>query len=141
MPLVHYRTGDTVAPGEEACACGRVFPTIKTVLGRQEKVITLPDGRMIGRLDRIFQGHDRHLVEGQVAYRGNGRFLLRVVATEGWSAADSQAMVDKFLLRVPGVEVTVQKVAAIPRGRNGKFEFVVIEEQGEPCAPREIHDV
>jgi phenylacetate-CoA ligase len=141
MPLVHYRTGDTVVPGEGACACGRVFPTIKTVLGRQEKVITLPDGRMIGRLDRIFQGHDRHLVEGQVAYRGNGRFLLRVVATEGWSADDSQAMVDKFLLRVPGVEVTVEKVAAIPRGRNGKFEFVVIEEQGEPCAPREIHDV
>jgi hypothetical protein len=42
---------------------------------------------------------------------------------------------------VPGVEVKVQKVEAIPRGRNGKFEFVVIEEEGELCAPREIHDV
>jgi phenylacetate-CoA ligase len=104
-------------------------------------VITLPDGRMIGRLDRIFQGHDRHLVEGQVAYRGNGRFLLRVVALEGWSEADTQAMIDKFLLRVPGVEVRVEKVDAIPRGRNGKFEFVVVEEERELCAPREIHDV
>jgi phenylacetate-CoA ligase len=141
MPLVHYRTGDTVIPGDGPCPCGRVFPTIKTVLGRQEKVITLPDGRMIGRLDRVFQGHDRHLVEGQVAYRGHGRFLLRVVATEGWSAADSQALIDQFLLRVPGVEVTVEKVAAIPRGRNGKFAFVVVEEDCEPCARREIHDV
>jgi phenylacetate-CoA ligase len=141
MPLIHYRTGDTVVPGDEPCPCGRVFPTIKTVLGRQEKVITLPDGRLIGRLDRIFQGHDRHLVEGQVAYRGNGRFLLRVVTTEGWNEADEQAMRAKFLLRVPGVEVKVQKVEAIPRGRNGKFEFVVIEEEGELCAPREIHDV
>jgi phenylacetate-CoA ligase len=141
MPLVHYRTGDTVIPGNEPCACGRVFPTIESVLGRQEKVITLPDGRMIGRLDRVFQGHDRHLVEGQVSYRGNGRFLLRVVSTEGWSERDSQALIAKFLLRVPGVEVTVQKVDAIPRGRNGKFEFVVVEEEGELCAPREIHDV
>jgi phenylacetate-CoA ligase len=141
MPLVHYRTGDTVMPGEGPCPCGRVFPTVKTVLGRQEKVITLPDGRMIGRLDRIFQGHDRHLVEGQVAYRGNARFLLRVVATEGWSEADARAIVDKFLLRVPGVDVTVEQVAAIPRGRNGKFAFVVVEEEGELCAPREIHDV
>jgi phenylacetate-CoA ligase len=141
MPLIHYRTGDTVVPGDEPCPCGRVFPTIKTVLGRQEKVITLPDGRLIGRLDRIFQGHDRHLVEGQVSYRGNGRFLLRVVTTEGWNEADEQAMRAKFLLRVPGVEVKVQKVEAIPRGRNGKFEFVVIEEEGELCAPREIHDV
>jgi phenylacetate-CoA ligase len=141
MPLIHYRTGDTVIPDEQPCPCGRVFPTIKTVLGRQEKVITLPDGRLIGRLDRIFQGHDRHLVEGQVAYRGNGRFLLRVVTTEGWSAADEQAMVAKFLLRVPGVEVSVQKVGAIPRGRNGKFAFVVVEDEGELCAPSEIHDV
>jgi phenylacetate-CoA ligase len=145
MPLVHYRTGDTIVPGDEgeqhACPCGRVFPTVDAIVGRQEKVITLPDGRMIGRLDRIFQGHDQHLVEGQVAYRGGGRFLLRVVATEGWSEADSQAMIAKFLLRVPGVEVRVEKVAAIPRGRNGKFEFVVVEEEREPCARREIHDV
>jgi phenylacetate-CoA ligase len=141
MPLVRYRTGDTVILGGEACACGRVFPTVKTILGRQEKVITLPDGRMIGRLDRIFQGHDRHLVEGQVVYRGHGRFLLRVVATEGWSELDARAMVDKFLLRVPGVEVGVARVEAIPRGPRGKFEFVVVEEEGEPCAPREIHDV
>jgi phenylacetate-CoA ligase len=141
MPLVHYRTGDTIIPGEGPCPCGRVFPTIAAVVGRQEKVITLPDGRLIGRLDRVFQGHDRHLVEGQVAYLGEGRFLLRVVATEGWSEADSQALVDKFLLRVPGVEVTVEKVAAIPRGRNGKFAFVVVEEDREACARREIHDV
>jgi phenylacetate-CoA ligase len=141
MPLLRYRTGDTVIPGDGPCPCGRVFPTIKTVLGRQEKVITLPDGRMIGRLDRIFQGHDRHLVEGQVSYRGNGCFVLRVVATEGWSEADSRAMIEKFLLRVPGVEVTVEQVAAIPRGPRGKFEFVVVEEEGELCAPREIHDV
>jgi phenylacetate-CoA ligase len=141
MPLLRYRTGDTVVPGEGPCPCGRVFPTIKTVLGRQEQVITLPDGRMIGRLDRIFQGHDRHLVEGQVCYRGNGRFVLRVVAAEGWSEADSRAMIAKFLLRVPGVEVTVEQVAAIPRGPRGKFAFVVVEEEGELCAPREIHDV
>jgi phenylacetate-CoA ligase len=141
MPLLRYRTGDTVVPGEGPCPCGRVFPTIKTVLGRQEQVITLPDGRMIGRLDRIFQGHDRHLVEGQVVYRGKGRFVLRVVATEGWSEPESRAMVEKFLLRVPGVAVTVEQVAAIPRGPRGKFEFVVVEEEGELCAPREIHDV
>jgi phenylacetate-CoA ligase len=141
MPLVRYRTGDTVVPGDGPCPCGRVFPTVKAVLGRQEQVITLPDGRMIGRLDRIFQGHDRHLVEGQVVYRGHGRFLLRVVTTEGWSEQDARAMVDKFLLRVPGVEVTVAKVEAIARGPRGKFSFVVVEEEDEPCAPREIHDV
>jgi phenylacetate-CoA ligase len=126
MPLVRYRTGDRVIPDEHPydCPCGRVFPTVKAVIGRQEKIVTLPDGRIIARLDRIFQGHDRHMVEGQVLYRGDGQFVLRVVATDGFTDADAQALVDKFLLRVPGVTVRVERVAAIPRGPNGKFEFI-----------------
>jgi phenylacetate-CoA ligase len=127
MPLARYRTGDTVVPGGEPCPCGRVFPTVKAVIGRQEKIITLPDGRIIARLDRIFQGHDRHLVEGQVLYRGDGRFTLRVVTLAGFDAQDAAALVDKFLLRVPGVQVDVQQVDAIPRGPNGKFEFIAVE--------------
>jgi phenylacetate-CoA ligase len=126
MPLVRYRTGDTVLPSAHPhdCPCGRVFPTVEAVIGRQEKSVTLPDGRIIARLDRIFQGHDRQLVEGQVLYRGNGQFTLRVVAAEGFGDLDAQALVDKFLLRVPGVQVRVERVAAIPRGPNGKFEFI-----------------
>jgi phenylacetate-CoA ligase len=130
MPLQHYRTGDTVIPagGPDAapCPCGRVFPTVQAVIGRQEKTITLPDGRIIARLDRIFQGHDRHLVEGQVLYRGNAEFVLRVVAADGFSDADAQALAEKFLLRVPDVTVRVDRVDAIPRGPNGKFEFIAI---------------
>ena len=127
MPLARYRTGDRVLPGEGACPCGRVFPTVAAVIGRQERIITLPDGRQVARLDRIFQGHDRTLVEGQVVYRGQGEFVLRVVPAGGFSADDESALADKFLLRVPGVKVAVERVAAIPRGPNGKFEFIALE--------------
>ncbi|MFL6675819.1 MAG: phenylacetate--CoA ligase family protein [Massilia sp.] len=127
MPLAHYCTGDSVIPGGDPCPCGRVFPTVKAIVGRQEKIITLPDGRIIARLDRIFQGHDRRLLEGQVLYRGNGNFTLRVVTAAGFSSADEAALVDKFLLRVPGVNVAVEQVAAIPRGPNGKFEFIAVQ--------------
>jgi phenylacetate-CoA ligase len=127
MPLVRYRTGDTVVADDTPCPCGRVFPTVKAVLGRQEKIVTLPDGRLIARLDRVFQGHDRHLVEGQVRYRGGGAFVLRIVATAGFTAQDERALMDKFLLRVPGVTVAVERVSAIARGPNGKFEFIAIE--------------
>jgi phenylacetate-CoA ligase len=126
MPLQRYRTGDTVVPDGAPCPCGRVFPTVKAIVGRQEKIVTLPDGRIVARLDRIFQGHDRHLVEGQVLYRGNAQFALRVVTTDGFTDADARALVDKFLLRVPGADVRVERVAAIPRGPNGKFEFIAI---------------
>lgn len=127
MPLARYRTGDTVLPAEGACPCGRVFPLVAAIVGRQEKIITLPDGRLIGRLDHVFKGQDRKLVEGQVVYRGQGAFVLRVVPAGGFSADDERALASKFLLRVPGVKVAVERVDAIPRGPNGKFEFVAVE--------------
>jgi phenylacetate-CoA ligase len=128
MPLQHYRTGDAVVPDDGArCPCGRVFPTVAAILGRRDKTVTLSDGRLVTRLDRVFQGHDGSLVEGQVRYLGGDRFVLRVVATSAFSPADEAGLVDKFLQRVPGVQVTVERVAAIPRGPNGKFEFIAVD--------------
>jgi phenylacetate-CoA ligase len=130
MPLVRYRTGDTVIPdpGPGPCPCGRVFPTVQAVLGRRERIVKLPDGRMVARLDRVFQGYDRRLLEGQVRYRGGGCFTLRIVATDQFTGADEEALAASFLLRVPGVQVGVERVAAIERGPNGKFEFIVVEQ-------------
>lgn len=128
MPLQRYRTGDRVLPGEgRPCPCGRVFPTVQAVIGRQERSVVLPDGRIVTRLDRVFQGHDRHLIEGQVLYASDGRFRLRIVATDAFAATHERALIAAFLLRVPGVEVVVERVPAIPRGPNGKFEFIAVE--------------
>jgi len=129
MPLARYRTGDSVLVGEAApCPCGRVFPTVEAVIGRQERSVTLPDGRLVARLDRIFQNQDGRLLEGQVHYHGQGRFTLRVVATAVFGSRDEAALREQFLLRVPGVQVAVERVAAIERGANGKFAFITLDE-------------
>jgi len=136
MPLARYRTGDTVlvgvgvgvGVGEPApCPCGRVFPTVEAVIGRQERSLTLPDGRMVARLDRVFQGSGLRLLEGQVRYHGQARFTLRVVAADGFGSRDEAALREQFLQRVPGVQVAVERVEAIPRGANGKFEFIAVD--------------
>lgn len=129
MPLTRYRTGDTVLVGNATpCPCGRVFPTVEAVIGRQERIVTLPDGRLVGRLDRVFQGFDGRLLEGQVRYHGQGRFTLRVVTTDAFGVRDEAALREQFLLRVPGVHVAVERVETIARGANGKFEFVAVHE-------------
>jgi phenylacetate-CoA ligase len=46
MPLIRYDIGDMAVAGEP-CACGRTLPVITRILGRQETMLTLPDGRRI----------------------------------------------------------------------------------------------
>ena len=91
------------------------------------KPVVLTDGRMVARLDRVFQGSGLRLLEGQVRYHGQARFTLRVVAADGFGSRDEAALREQFLQRVPGVQVAVERVEAIPRGANGKFEFVAVD--------------
>ncbi|MNN57568.1 hypothetical protein D3C81_1725620 [compost metagenome] len=128
MQLIHYRTGDLVRIGPDSCPCGRVFPVVDTVIGRRDKIITLPDGRRIGRLDHVFKGMN-NVVEGQVVYRGENRFVLRVVPGPRWLVVDAERLVHQLKQRIEGLTVEVETVAAIPRGPNGKFEFVRIEDK------------
>jgi len=126
MPLSRYCTGDFVVASQPlACPCGRIYPVVDAVVGRQETILTLPDGRMVARLDRVFQGFDGRLVEGQVRYHGRGRFTLQIVAGAGWTTHDETALSNAFLLRVPGVDVAIAHVEAVARGPNGKFAFIV----------------
>jgi phenylacetate-CoA ligase len=42
-PLIRYEVGDYAVAGE-TCSCGRSFPVLDTVLGRERNMIRLPDG-------------------------------------------------------------------------------------------------
>lgn len=126
MQLSRYKTGDLVHLSNSPCPCGRIFPTVKSIIGRRDKTITLTDGRQISRLGHLFKGMN-NVVEGQVAYRGNNNFLLRIVAGPNWRTADADLLIQRLNERVGHVTASIELVASISRGANGKFEFIRIE--------------
>lgn len=44
MPLIRYRVGDRAIRGSEACSCGRPYPRIEKILGRNEACFRTPSG-------------------------------------------------------------------------------------------------
>ncbi len=44
MPLLRYELGDYAETGDGACPCGRGLPVIKSILGRRQNLLRLPDG-------------------------------------------------------------------------------------------------
>lgn len=126
MQLSRYRTGDLVYVRNAPCPCGRIFPTVQSIIGRRDKTITLADGRQISRLGHLFKGMN-NVVEGQIAYKGNNTFLLRIVSGPNWRTADADILIQRLNERVGNVTASIELVAFIPRGSNGKFEFIRIE--------------
>jgi len=47
MPFFRYAIGDVGIPSDEMCSCGRSLPLMKTVEGRKDSLLVLPDGRSL----------------------------------------------------------------------------------------------
>ncbi len=126
MPLLRYRTGDTVVVAEhQRCACGRRMPVVETLVGRLEDALWTADGRMITRLDSAFK-YSPHVVEAQLFQAEPGVVEVRLVTEPGYSDAEQQAIRRELALRFgPGMTIGFRRVESIPRDPSGKFRFVL----------------
>ena len=53
VPFIRYRLEDSVVKGKDACACGKLFSTIRSILGRTSEYFPLPDGRELHAYDLL----------------------------------------------------------------------------------------
>lgn len=125
MPLVRYALGDYAETGD-VCPCGRGLPVLRRILGRQRNMLRLPDGRWIWPMiknvalawEAIADVRQMQLV--QVAAT---RLEARFVAPADPSPAAAARMVDALNASLGyAFDVALQRVAALERSRNHKFE-------------------
>ncbi len=126
MPLIRYETGDRVAiakPGTR-CACGRALPILLSVDGRTDDMIVTPDGRRLGRLDPVFKA-DFPICEAQIIQDQPDHLRVLIVPDKNYSPGAESTIAAALRERVGNMRITVERVASIPRGQNGKFKMVV----------------
>ncbi len=129
MPLIRYRTGDFVEipAGDTSCRCGRSFPIVRAIQGRNDDIVKLPDGRHIGRLDHIFKGVSG-VIEAQIRQEALDRIDILVVPGAGYGSTVERLLMQNARERIGnGVAIAVRTLENIPRTRNGKFRGVVCE--------------
>jgi phenylacetate-CoA ligase len=127
MPLIRYRSGDTVEMDRDgtSCPCGRRLPLVKQINGRSDDYLKTRDGRRIGRLDHIFKGV-KNVAEGQLVQNRLDEVIIRVVPFAGFGKADRTLLIANAHERLGGeMRIEVEVISAIPRTKNGKFRAVI----------------
>jgi phenylacetate-CoA ligase len=126
MPLIRYRVGDqiTMARASDRCPCGRTLPLVERIEGRADDVLLTRDGRQVGRLDPVFKA-SLAVREAQIIQESLDRVRILYVPAREFSAVDADSICTRLRERMGDVDVTLEKVPAIPRGTNGKFRSVI----------------
>jgi len=128
MPLIRYRTGDVVKiinGFSDKCGCGLPFPVVDAVVGRQDDVVLLPDGREIGRLDHVFKGIT-HIIEGQIVQERPDLIVLQIVPADGFGRSQEKRLVRQARERLGReIRIEVKLVDALERTASGKMQNVI----------------
>jgi phenylacetate-CoA ligase len=126
MPLIRYPVGDRVRlPRTDAlCECGRRLPIVEEIEGRLDDVLFTRDGRRIGRLDPVFKT-DLPVIEAQVIQEDIDLIRVRYVPASDYTEAAGRSIVERMRDRLGDVQVRLEEIDKLPRGRNGKFRGVI----------------
>ena len=130
MPFIRFQTSDWATWATEPCPCGRPFPLLRSVDGREEDQVATPDGRFLDVSFAYgpFTAVQNKLVESQIYQEASGRIALRVVPKPGFTAADAEKLVRGIQAFVgDSAVVEVETWQEIPRTTSGKFRWLVSE--------------
>jgi phenylacetate-coenzyme A ligase PaaK-like adenylate-forming protein len=126
MPLVRYQTGDYVEVCmDSTCACGRSFPVINQIFGRDDDSIITPSGGSVRALALVFKDTTGILL-AQVVQNCPDSVQILLVPADNYQPKHSAQIVQKFRDRVGGeLHVEVKLVDSIARTGRGKLKVVV----------------
>ncbi|MEG3054738.1 MAG: hypothetical protein RQM90_00690 [Methanoculleus sp.] len=128
MPFIRYGTGDEGHLLEGHCSCGRSYPLLKEVLGRQSEMLLTPEGKYIhGQFIPRTIREISNVKEFQVKQTAIDCLVFNIVPAPGFDEAELERVREAIKLRSPGWRVDFQFVDAIDRTRAGKYKFVINE--------------
>lgn len=128
MPLVRYRVGDWAVRGRD-CACGRPFPTLDAIWGRQYDFILGPGGRRYHGEFVMYLFEDARssgvpIKQFTVSQTGPQQLDVKLVVSADGRPDAERAVRKLFAERLPDFSISIEFVDEIPRRPSGKAVLV-----------------
>jgi phenylacetate-CoA ligase len=128
-PLLRYEIGDLAETTARPCVCGRSLPPLKSIVGRERRPVTLPNGsrlRPTVLVDSLRACSFLPATHVQVVQTAPTAFEVRYVPDKAAPPLDEPRLREHFSALVPAeLQLSFVPVARIERAANGKYEDFV----------------
>lgn len=130
MPLIRYAIGDMGVPSDEkSCPCGRGFPLMQSIQGRNADVVTTPSGNRL--IVHFFTGIMEHFTEVdsfQVVQTHPDQMIIKILPRSEPSESLTSRVVSAIHQKgAEDMKIMVEYVDEIPLPPSGKHRFVISE--------------
>lgn len=131
MPFIRYATGDAGTIVDEGCPCGRKYPLLKEILGRQQEMLVTPEGKHVygGFITHIFWQFP-HVKEFQVVQKEVDTLIFNIVPEPGFEQKEMEEMRLFLDTQGKGWAVEFRLVDEIDRSRGGKYKYIINDVAG-----------
>lgn len=127
MPLIRYEIGDIGALSQAVCPCGRGFPVFKTMTGRRDDFLIMPDGSLLDPQSAVFQVETTPgIVEFQIIQQQKNSLLINVVIEQHIDRQQTIQQIQSNMQSILPAQVTVQvqEFEKLDRTATGKLRSV-----------------
>jgi phenylacetate-CoA ligase len=132
-PLIRYNLQDLVTPADTQgnCSLNLGLSSIKNILGRNNDLIRLPDGRLVhGNTIATSMKFLPNIHQFQIVQNKTDSLQMLLVTELGKLSADEEDYLrGKLRENMGGIEIDFILVEEIPREDSGKFRFIRSEIQ------------
>ena len=127
MPLIRYKIRDVGVPSDERCSCGRNFPLIKTLVGRTDDFLVLPNGTIISPRNINVIENIPGILQYQTVQEKRDRFVVKVMKGEKFGEDTINQIKEIIKAGCLGEDITVDVkiVDKIPKERTGKIRTII----------------
>ena len=125
MPIIRYKVGDCAALSNELCSCGRTYPLIREILGRDIEVIKTAKDSITGidiiDLIKTCDG----ISDCQVIERSKKEYLMNIVKAKGYKPGDEQVFLNYIKSKTENAKIEISYVPMVPMLPNAKSLRVI----------------
>jgi len=121
MPLIRYDTKDLISI--KKISHNKGLPEYGKIIGRNDDVIVLSDGRKIVQIDGVFSS-DLNIKKAQIIQHNFSEFSIKIVPGKKWVDLNQDIIIKRFHKRLGEANIRVEVCEDIQSNWAGKFRII-----------------
>jgi len=125
MPFIRYYGGDIAAWSNKKCRCGRNYPLLQSIEGRESEYMISSNGDHIPMIIVPYSSIMKNVKQFQFYQDVKGKVRLRLVPLPTFTQDDAKRIISSLRREIKNIEFKLEYTDIINRTKRGKYQYII----------------